>query len=197
MSALQRLELVSVEDYLANEQISPNKHEYLGGVVYAMSGARNRHNHIAANTLARLHTFLRGKPCRAWNSDTKVHVRLPTHERFYYPDVMVVCESNAEGDTCQDEPVVIFEVLSRSTRRTDEGEKRDAYLTIPSLLVYVLVEQETPAVVMYRRCPTGFVREVHHGLDSVLSLGEIGVELPLNEVYEGLQFSIDLNETSE
>src|SRR5262249_40048014 len=173
-SAAKKLNLISVDDYLAGELISPVKHEYLGGVVYAMAGARNAHNIIATNTLGALHARLRGRPCRPFHSDTKIRVRLPTQVRFYYPDVSVLCRPHPQSDSFQDDPAVLFEVLSRRTRRLDEGEKKDAYLTIPSLGVYVLVEQDAAAVVAFRRTESGFVREVHEGLDAVLPLGEIG-----------------------
>jgi Uma2 family endonuclease len=78
--------------------------------------------------------------------------------------------------------------LSRRTRRIDEGEKKDAYLTIPSLCVYGLIEQETPAVVVYRRTEQGFVREVYEGLDAVIQMPEIEAELPLAEIYDGVEF---------
>jgi Uma2 family endonuclease len=189
MSTAKQLNLVSVEDYLAGEMISPIKHEYLGGVVYAMAGGRNAHNLIATNALGALHARLRGKPCRPFNSDTKIRVRLPTQVRFYYPDVSVVCRPNPQTDSFQDDPAVIIEVLSHRTRRIDEGEKKDAYLTIPSLSVYVLIEQDNAAVVAFRRTEGGFVREVHEGLDAVLSLGEIGTDLPLAEIYETVEFA--------
>jgi Uma2 family endonuclease len=188
MSTAKKLSLVSVEDYLAGELISAVKHEYLGGVVYAMAGASNAHNIIATNTLGALYARLRGKPCRPFNSDTKVRVRLPNQVRFYYPDASVVCKFNAQTESFQDDPAVIFEVLSRATRRADEGEKKDAYLSIPSLSTYVLLEQEAAAAVVFRRTETGFVREVHGGLDAVLPLGEIGIELPLAEIYEAVEF---------
>src|SRR5262245_9797997 len=114
-------------------------------------GARNVHNLIATNTVGSLHARLRGKRCRPYNSDTKIRIRLPTHIRFYYPDVSVICHPNPQTDSFQDEPAVIVEGLSRGTRRTDEGEKKDAYVTIPSLAAYVMVEQETATVVVYRR----------------------------------------------
>jgi len=193
MSAAKKLSLVSVEDYLAGELASPIKHEYLGGVVYAMAGARNVHNIIAGNIHGSLHGRLRGRKCRPFNSDTKIRVRLPTHLRFYYPDCSVVCRPNPQDDSFQDDPAVIFEVVSRSTRRTDEGEKRDAYLTIPSLSAYVIVEQERAAVVVYRRTDAGFVPEVYEGLNSVIPLAEIEVELPLSEVYEEVEFSPELS----
>ncbi|MCI0377015.1 MAG: Uma2 family endonuclease [Gemmataceae bacterium] len=188
MTAAKKLNLVSVEDYLAGELASPIKHEYLGGVVYAMAGARNVHNLIASNTLVALGVRLRGKRCRPYNSDTKIRVRLPNQIRFYYPEVSVICRPNPPGDTFQDEPAALFEVLSRRTRRIDEGEKKDAYLTIPSLSLYVLIEPDTPAVVAYRRTEQGFVREVYQGIDAVLPLSEIEIELPLAEVYDGVEF---------
>jgi Uma2 family endonuclease len=189
MSAAERIQLVSVDDYLSGELVSPIKHEYLGGVVYAMAPARNVHNLIASNVLGVLHSRLRGSGCRPFNSDTKIRVRLPTHVRFYYPDASVICRPNPPSDTFQDEPAVIVEVLSRQTRRTDEGEKKDAYLTIPSLSVYLLVEQDSPAVVVYRRTESGFNREVYAGMQAVVPLDEVATELPLTEVYEAVEFA--------
>jgi Uma2 family endonuclease len=188
MSAAKKLNLVSVEDYLAGELISPVKHEYLGGVVYAMAGARNAHNLIASNVLGSLHARLRARRCRPFNSDTKVRIRLPTQVRFYYPDVSVICRPNPQSDSFQDEPAALVEVVSRSTRRVDEGEKKDAYLTVPSLSVYVLFEQETAAAIVFRRTEQGFVREVYEGLDAVIPLDEIETVLPLAEVYDGVEF---------
>lgn len=186
MSAALKWDLVSIEDYLAGELASPIKHEYVGGVIYAMAGARNRHNSIATNTLASMHARLRGRRCKAFNSDTKVRIRLPTQTRFYYPDASVTCRPNPESDSFQDDPAVIAEVLSRRTRRTDEGEKKDAYLTIPSLGVYMLIEQELPLVTVFRRTEAGFVREVVEGLDAVIPLPEIKIDLPLAEIYDGV-----------
>lgn len=189
MSTARKRNLVSIDDYLAGELIAPIKHEYLNGVVYAMAGARNAHNLIATNTVGALYARLRGRPCRPFNSDTKIRVRHATQVRFYYPDVSVVCRPNPQTDSFQDNPAVLFEVLSRRTRRIDEGEKKDAYLTIPSLSVYVLIEPDSAAVVMFRRTESGFVREVYEGLDAVLPLGEIGIDLPLADIYETVAFT--------
>src|SRR5688572_17437832 len=100
MTAVKQFEPISVEDYLADERIL--------------------HNRIVGSFVAATYVRLRGKPCQAYNSDTKVRVRMPMHTRFYYPDGMVVCESNPDDDEFQDRPVVIAEVLSPSTRRIDE-----------------------------------------------------------------------------
>src|SRR6516165_2825455 len=150
MSTVSNLNLLSVEHYRANELTSPVKHEYLDGAVYAMAVARNAHNRVATNTLVALGIRLRGKDCAPFNSDTKIRVPLPTHVRFYYPDASVVCGPNPPTDSFQDKPVALVEVLSRDTRRIDEGEKKDAYLTIPTLSVYVLIEQDQPAAIVFR-----------------------------------------------
>lgn len=184
VSTAEHLRLVPVEDYLKAELESPVKHEYLGGTVYAMSGGRYRHNLIASNALASLWNRLRGRPCRALNSDTKIRIGLPGHTRFYYPDASVVC--NPGDDVFQDAPSLILEVLSDSTRRLDLGEKKEAYLSITSLDVYLLAEQGFPAVIVFRRTQDGFVREVWSGLESVIPLPELGIELPLAEIYEAV-----------
>jgi Uma2 family endonuclease len=191
MSAVRKLNLVSVDEYLSGELLSPVKHEYLAGVVYAMAGARNAHNVISGNTYARLHARLHGRPCQPFNSDTKIRVHLPGQVRFYYPDASVICEPSPQTDSFQDAPALLFEVLSRKTRRIDEGEKKDAYLAIPSLTVYVLLEQEIPAAVLFRRRDGVFVREVYEGLDAVIPLDEVGTELPLAEVYARVQFTTE------
>ena len=197
MSAAKKLALISVDDYLAGELVSPIKHEYLGGVVYAMSGARVQHDVIAGNIFAQLHANLRNRRCRPHTSDMKIRVRLPTQIRFYYPDVSVVCKSNPPTDSFQDEPVVIFEILSRSTRRIDEGEKKDAYLMIPSLLVYALIDQEQPRIVVFRRSEQGFVREVYEGPDAEIALPEIDTSLRLADVYTGVEFVAEVEDDED
>ena len=188
MTALRQPNFITVADYLAGEEISDVKHEYLGGTVHAMAGATNRHNTIATNSLGCLHGQLRSKPCQPFNSDTKVRIEFPDHLRFYYPDAMVVCHQNSGGDHFQDQPVVVIEVLSDSTRRTDLGEKRDAYLTIPSLQVLIFVEPDTHAVTVHRRQPDGgFALEYHTELDGTIPLPEIDANLPLAELYERVE----------
>jgi Uma2 family endonuclease len=200
MSAAKKLNLVSVEDYLAGELVSPVKHEYLGGVVYAMAGARNVHNIIKGNIFASLHVSLRNSKCQPFDSDTKIRIRLPAQVRFYYPDVSVICRPNSQDDSFQDAPTIIFEVISRRTRRIDEGEKKDAYLTIPSLSAYVLVEQTAAAAVVYRRMGRDFVPEVYEGLDAVIPLSKldgIDVSLALAEVYERVEVRPEPEESTD
>ena len=184
MSTATPTERLSVDAYLAGELNSAVKGEYLGGVVYAMGGGTNRHNQVATNVLGALHARLRGHRCRAFNSDTKIRICLPHEIRFYYPDASVVCQPNPANDTYQDQPVVVVEVLSPSTRRIDEGEKKDAYLTIPSLTSYVLVEPDLPCVVVFQRDDEQFVRRVYSGPQATVLFEDLGLELPLAEIYE-------------
>jgi Uma2 family endonuclease len=190
----RRTQLVTPDEYLRSELASTTKHEYVGGVVYAMAGARNQHNEVAGNVFAALHARLRGKPCRPYNSDTKVRVRLPNETRFYYPDVQVTCQPNGPSDTFQDHPAVVIEVLSDRTRRIDEGEKREAYLSLSSVDAYLLVETDSAVVVAYRRTDAGFVREVHAGLEAFVPLPTIGAVLPLAELYEGVQLTTEADD---
>ena len=190
MTALAKSEPISIEDYLAGEEVSDVKHEYLGGIVHAMAGATNRHNTIAMNSLGFLFGQLRGKTCQPFNSDAKIRIQFPDQTRFYYPDAMVVCVPNPATDRFQDRPVVVIEVLSESTRRTDLGEKLQAYLTIPSLEVLLCAEPDTPFVTVHRRrAAGGFAIEHHAGLDAVIPLPEIEAQLALADLYERVDFA--------
>jgi Uma2 family endonuclease len=193
MTTPQRLPLVSVEDYLAAEEQSDIRHEYTGGYVHAMAGGKTSHNRVKGNVFAALHKRLDGKQCEPFDSDMKVRLLTAGLPRFYYPDAMVVCEPNGPDSVYQDRPVIVVEVLSVSTRRQDCEEKRDAYLTIPSLRAYLLVEPDEAKVSVYRRKDTGagleaFDAQLYTGRDAVIPLDEIEVELPLAEVYERVEF---------
>src|SRR4051812_23891250 len=107
MSTAEKAHFVSVEEYFTGEQRSQVKHEYLGGYVYALVGARVAHDIIAGNVFGNLHSRLRGKRCRPFTSDMKIQIKLPTHVRFYYPDASAVCRQNAPDEFFQDEPVVV------------------------------------------------------------------------------------------
>jgi len=187
MTAIKLPNSISIADYLAGEELSDVKHEYLGGTVHAMAGSTNRHSAISTNALTSIASQLRGKPCRPFGSDTKIRIEYPDHTRFYYPDALVACHMNPPTDHFQDHPAVVIEALSDSTRRTDLGEKRDAYLTIPSLKALLFVEPDSPEVLVHRRKPEGgFAVEIFTGLDAVIPLPEIEAELPLSDLYEGI-----------
>jgi len=165
-SADNKPELVSVEDYLTREEVARFKSEYIDGWIRAMTGASIRHNCIAGNCFLNLGNTLRGKPCKPYNSDTKVRIIREGKRRFYYPDVQVVCDSNNPLLVYQDLPVLIIEVLSPSTRANDLHEKLEAYQSIPSLECYIVLEQHQPIAYLWRRSKRGWIKETIQGIDT-------------------------------
>src|SRR5438132_5522959 len=124
---------LAVEDYLAAEQHSDIRHEYIGGNLYAMAGASDRHNLISGNNYAVLHSYLRGKACRVFMSDLKLRTQVAGENIFYYRDLMVVCDPRDTDRFFKRFPKVLIEVLSEATERTDRGEKFLNYTQLESL----------------------------------------------------------------
>jgi Uma2 family endonuclease len=180
--------LISPEEYLSGEEASAQKHEYLNGVVYAMAGGTQRHNKIAGNIFAALHNRLRGKPCHPYASDMLVRVQSGDDLRFYYPDVSIICRPAGPEARIQENPSVIFEVLSDSTARTDTGEKRMAYLTIPTLEALVLVDARKHEVTVWRHGADGWGIEVFTASGSTLAFSSADCALTLGEIYERSEF---------
>lgn len=189
MSSAERPTFVSAEEYLAAEEIATTKHEYVDGWVRAMTGGTVRHNQVAVNTLVHLANSLKGRSCRPYSSDMAIRIRLQEKLRFYYPDLQVICESNAPSDRFQDTPTLIVEVLSPATRQYDLDEKLNAYLLIPSLCCYIIFEQHQPIAIVMRRTENGFLREVFEGLETIIDLPWLGCSLPLSEVYRNVEFT--------
>lgn len=146
-------EVLSESAYLEQEALSPIRHEYIGGEVYAMTGATLRHNIIALNTAVLLRGHLRGTPCRVFMSDAKLHVA--KQRAYYYPDVMVSCAAVLQtltgSEVVVDTPVLVVEVMSPSSEGTDRREKRVAYRTLPSLKEYVLIAQDRAEIEIHTR----------------------------------------------
>ena len=186
MSALRQSELLNVEEYLAGEETATERHEYLAGAVYAMAGGTNRHAQIGANVLIALGIQLRGKKCRPLASDSKVRVRAQSGDYFYYPDVSVACSALPPNQVWYDSPTVIFEVVSPSSENTDHREKRFLYQLIPTLRSYVIVEQESRALTVWRRTGDTWKHELVEGAEAILALPEIECAIPLAEIYEGI-----------
>ena len=181
--------MVSVEDYLHGEERSEIKHEYLDGLVHAMSGGTFDHARISGNIFGKLMAKLAGKPCEPWNSDTMLKVELSNQTRFYYPDCQVICQPVLGKQRFHTSPTLLAEVLSESTRRIDTGEKKDAYLTIASLKVLMIVDSEQRQVTVYRRSPSGEFTAEGYADSGTVALPEIGVELSLDEIYGGVDFT--------
>ncbi len=175
---------ISVNEYLAGEQHSEVRHEYINGQVYAMVGASKAHNSITLNMAAALRAHLQGGPCRVYMADIKVHVSTKNDERFFYPDVLVECVPLETGSLVSRQPRLIVEVLSESTERNDRADKFYAYRRLESLEEYLLVAQDVPRVEIYRRT-TGWDLEIYQEEED-FTLASAELTLPVAAVYEGL-----------
>ncbi|MEE4379428.1 MAG: Uma2 family endonuclease [Candidatus Competibacteraceae bacterium] len=153
MSQVAELPRITIEDYLEGELSSPIRHEYLAGQVYAMAGASERHNRIAGNLFFQLRAAARGGSCGVFMSDMKIRVR--GGERFYYPDVALVCDATDQAEYYKDNPCLIAEVLSPATETTDRREKWLAYQDLPALRYYLLVNAVRPEIDYYQRSAEG------------------------------------------
>ena len=178
---------VTPEEYLADKPLVETRHEYAAGIVYAMSGTSIGHWRIVNNLTSLLGSQLQGKQCEAFSTEIKVGIRTSRAEFYYYPDVVVDCGKHPDDSYFAEEPRVIIEVLSESTERTDRTEKRINYQTLPTLDVYVLVDQIRVAVTVYRRAGDEWITESLTAASDVLDLPTIECKLPLSAIYERTQ----------
>lgn len=179
MATAPRFNPMSVEDYLALEQSSAVRHEFIDGHVRAMTGAHANHNLIAGNVFGEFRAHLKGLPCRPFMSDMKVRIG----SQFFYPDVMVDC--SAVNGYYSETPRLLVEVLSKSTRRMDKAVKRLAYMQIPGLEEYVLIEQDFVEVEIMRRAE-GWQSERYY-LGDTVTFASIGLTLPVADIYDRVQ----------
>jgi Uma2 family endonuclease len=175
---------ISPEEYIEGERAAEVRHEYVDGYVYAMAGASDDHNRIAGNIFRELANTLRGRRCEPFINDMKVKIPPTFADAFYYPDVLVAYDPADNAKYFRERPTVIFEVLSPDTERTDRREKAIAYRQIPTIETYVLVEQDRMVVTLLHRAEPGWRSEVIEGAVAVLKLPSLGVEMPLEHIYE-------------
>ena len=170
---------LSVATYLQGERSSETRHEYVEGVAYAMAGASVNHNQITANLLTSLMIHLKGKECRPFSSDLLVKTGT---DRYRYPDVVVVCNEQFLDEYSTESPVLIVEVLSKGTRQRDRQEKRLEYLQLPSLMEYMLIEQDTVEVEVFRRSQ-GWQPSYYYWGDTII-LESVDLSITIAEIYE-------------
>ncbi len=191
MTALPTKKYISPEEYLAAERIADTKHEYFNGEIFAMAGSSFRHALISTNVGSNLSMKLKGKDCRALQSDLRVLI--PTTGLYTYPDVSVVCGSPKLVDDSHFDillnPIVIIEVLSPSTEAYDKGIKFDHYRTIESLKEYVLVWQDKKRVARYtRQDDGGWNLHDFIGDGADIELRSIGCTLTMDDIYDKVEF---------
>lgn len=186
--------LATEDEYLERERQAETKSELINGEIVAMAGGSPKHNALAANVARVLGNRLLGRRCIVFNSDQRIHV--PATGLYTYPDVSVACDGPKFHSKYKDtllNPKVLIEVLSGSTEAYDRGAKFAHYRSIPSLEEYVLVWQDPMRVEHYKRIePRQWLLTDHEGADA--SLQVLGFDLPLHELYAGLEL---LEESAE
>jgi Uma2 family endonuclease len=187
--AATKNELVGVAEYLAAEEASDNRHEYLGGFVYAMAGETRTHNQIVQNVAFALRRHFGRGPCKLYVSDVRVNLDLRSDEYFYYPDVVVTCDKRDTHPRFVRYPKLIVEVLATSTERIDRREKFFAYTNVPSLEEYVLIGQDTRELIVFRR-ESGWRLVRVAGAKAKILLKSVQAPLSSAAVYEGLPKSV-------
>ncbi len=185
------------EEYLQLESNSDTKHEYLNGEIFAMAGATDTHVTIAGNIFALLLNHLRGSGCRVYISDMKV--RIEAKNRFFYPDVMVTCETkDRENSTYKEFPRLIIEVLSDSTEAFDRGDKFADYQSLPSLQEYVLINAKKARIECFRRTDDGLWLLQFYELDKIdFELASVEFSAKIEEVYQEVDFPSPKDSTDE
>ena len=179
--------MLSVEEYLELEGGGGQRHEYVGGRIYAPAGGTSRHSAISMNIASALWEAARGVDYRVYGSDMMLRA---AEDVFYYPDVMVVCGDDEAGEDAlyQDAPCLIVEVTSPSTEATDRREKLLAYRNIPSLRAYLIVDQHQMRVERHWPDETGrWWDAVPVGSDGLVPVPCPEVEIPLPRIYEGVR----------
>jgi Uma2 family endonuclease len=174
---------MSLAEFLDWEERQELRYEFDGFQPVAMTGGTAAHETIGGTLRALLYQRLRGKPCRPWGPNSKVVVK----GRIRYPDAFVNCTPVPPANTIVQEPVVVFEVLSPGTSRTDRIEKLREYQATASIQRYVILEQDGIAATVFSRMGADWIaRALTEG--DALQMPEIGIELALSEIYADVDF---------
>lgn len=178
---------LTAEEYLRFEKDAAQKHEYFKGEVFAMAGAGARHNVVFSNIFGDIAYRLKGKPCKPYGSDLRIHI--PENTLYTYPDISIICGEITPSETDADTavlPTVLIEILSPSTKNYDRGGKFKLYRDIPTLKEYILIDSESIGVEIFRINKQGhWELEEHRLIDGTLKIPSVNLSLPLKEIYEG------------
>jgi Uma2 family endonuclease len=189
MSLQPKLQL-TFEEWLEGERASlEGRSEYVGGEVFAMTGANVEHNAIVINIARELSIQMKGRPCQVYANDMKVRIR--PADAGKYPDLIALCGEHRFQDGRRDlllNPSVIVEVLSDSTEAYDRGKKFAIYRQIPSLREYLLVSQYQVQVELFSRSDEGrWTLSDFSALTDTVALPSVGCTLSLAEVYDKVE----------
>lgn len=178
---------MSIQEYLEFEKNSIDKHEYYRGEIFIRAGAMPKHNVIFKNVFGSVAMHLKGKSCQPYGSDLRINI--PENTLFTYPDISIICgdivTSEHDEDTAT-QPVVLIEILSKSTKDYDRGSKFKLYRDIPTLKEYILIDSESISIEAFSINQNNhWELKEYKTVENTLSIATIDFQLPLIEIYEG------------
>ncbi len=179
---------ISQEEYLEMERAALEKHEYYQGEIFAMSGASLKHNEVFSNLFGEIQGKLKGKNCKPYGSDLRIHV--PKNSLYTYPDITIICDkadlTDDKFDTATN-PAVIVELLSKSTRNYDRFEKFSLYRDIASLKEYILVDTQKIHIENYvRNADNTWQLTDYNAISDNLFIATVNINVSIADIYAGL-----------
>ena len=181
------------EEYLQLEEQAEYKNEYHNGEISPMTGGTTNHNEIAGNFYANLKFGLRQQDYRVYIGDVRLWI--PRHRIYTYPDVMVIKGEPIyadQGTTTVTNPILIAEVLSKSTQNYDQGDKFTYYRSIPEMEEYILISQQQYHLMQYAKTSANkWLLSEYEEKNSLIKLNAIAFELELSDIYTGVDFTIE------
>ena len=178
---------LTMAQFLRWEERQELRHEFDGLDVRATTGGTSAHSAIMLQLHRALGEHLDGKPCRPHGGA----FRLKLAASVRYPDAFVVCTPVEPDATFVSDPVVVFEILSKSTTSIDLGAKRAEYQATPTIQRYVVLQQTHRAAQVFTRNGDEWDGEFHAGANAVLDMPEIGIAITLGEIYRGIKLASD------
>lgn len=196
MGEPSRQQVISAAQYLATEAEAPTRREYAHGQVYAMGGASVGHARIVRNLSRRLDAHLDRSDCEVITNDLKVKVN---ESAYYYPDLLVTCESLPDDALFCERPALIVEVLSPTTTRIDRVEKMNAYQHLEGLREYAIIAQDRMRVEVYRHAQTGdlWACEAYTEPDQEVIMKSIDARITMTDLYRGVTFKAQEEEPTK
>lgn len=180
-------QFISAKEYLEQEKISLEKHEYYKGEIFAMAGAGNRHNVIFKNVYLAVGIALKGKKCQPYGSDLRIHI--PENTLYTYPDISIICGEiipSPEDEDTAIKPTVLIEILSPATKNYDRGEKFMLYRDIKTLKNYVLIDSQSIHAEVFSINQNNLWELKEYKLQSdILAINSIQFTITLYDIYEG------------
>ena len=188
MQATEVKKRYTPQEYLSLEEKAEYKSEYHDGEIIPMTGGSLNHNRIILSVAAFLKYALRGKGFEPFSSDVRLWVS--KHQRFTYPDVMVIQGEPVlyqnRSDTVEN-PCLIIEVLSKSTEDYDKGDKFRYYRSLPDLQEYVLINQYELEIQQYTKTDNNlWIYRVYESIEDIVKFASLDIEMTVAEIYEGI-----------